>query len=428
MAITQEQIAIVKSTAPVLKEHGTAITTVFYETMLGENPSLKNMFSLRNQQTGAQQKALANAVLGYATYIDDLPRLHHAVERIAHKHASLFVEPAQYAIVGTYLMRAIGTVLGDALTPEIAEAWTAAYAQLADVFVAREQQLYAEHGSWTGWRAFRILRRIDESESVTSFYLAPTDGATPLPAYLPGQYVSLRLPVPELDGLKQIRQFSLSEAPRAEGEYYRISVKREDTIADASVEDMARGLVPGLISNMLHSKYQPGDEVELSPPQGEFFVNPADESKAATPLVMISAGVGATPMMAIVDSVLAPQSKTRRRPMTWVQGSRSSATLCFAGRVRQMCRDNANLHAHVFLGEVRPGDLKGQEYDFGGVSLDLARLDRDADLFLADPSAEYYVCGPEPWMVAVRATLTGMGVSLDRISLELFATGDVPAQ
>ena len=82
------------------------------------------------------------------------------MERIAHKHASLFVEAAQYAVVGKYLMMAIGLVLGDALTPEVAEAWTAAYAQLADVFVARERQLYDGNGGWTAWRRFRVARRV----------------------------------------------------------------------------------------------------------------------------------------------------------------------------------------------------------------------------------------------------------------------------
>jgi nitric oxide dioxygenase len=426
MAITQEQIAIVKSTAPVLKQHGNDITDVFYKTMLGDIPALKNMFSLRNQQTGAQQKALANAVLGYATYIDDLPKLKHAVERIAHKHASLYVEPAQYDIVGKYLMQAIGTVLGDALTPEIADAWTAAYAQLAQVFIAREDQLYQENGSWTSWRKFKILRMVEESDSVTSFYLAPSD-REPLPMFLPGQYVTLQIPIPELNGLYQSRQFSLSEAPKPKGEYYRVSIKREKPATSATPEEIGAGMVAGLVSSMLHSRYQPGDEVELSHPQGEFFVDPTDASKARTPLILISAGVGVTPMISIMDAVLSPQSKTRARPMTWIHGSRSSASLCFCGHVRQTCAENKNVRAHVFLDEVRASDHKGEQFDFE-TPIDLSRLDPGTDLFLDDQSSEYYICGPEVWMLAVRETLAEMGVDMDRMHLELFATGDVPSQ
>ena len=426
VGITQEQIAIVKSTAPVLKQLGNDITTVFYKSMLSAHPGLKNMFNLSNQQTGAQQKALANAVLGYATYIDDLPKLRHAVERIAQKHVSLQVEPAQYAIVGEHLIKAIAEVLGDALTPEIADAWTAAYTQLAGVFITREKQLYEANGPWNGWRKFKILRKVDESDSVTSFYLAPSDG-TPLPSFLPGQYVTLQVPVPELDGLRQSRQFSLSEAPKPNGEYYRVSVKRERTVANATKEDLAEGKVPGLVSNMLHKNYQAGDEVELSHPQGEFFVDPSDVSKATAPLVLISAGVGATPMLSILDSVLAPESKTQNRPTSWIQSGRHSKSLCFANHVRAVSAAKENVRARIFLGQVAESDRKGVEYDFD-TSLDLARLDPVKDLFIGASGAEYYVCGPEPWMLQVRRWLLLMGVDIESTHLELFATGDVPSQ
>jgi nitric oxide dioxygenase len=423
MALTPEQIVIVKSTAPVLKQYGNDITIVFYKSLLAAHPDLRNMFSLRNQQTGAQQKALANAVLGYATYIDDLPKLRHAVERIAHKHASLYVEPAQYAVVGEHLIKAIAEVLGDALTPEIAEAWTLAYNQLAQVFIAREGQLYEANGPWTGWRKFKIIRRIAESDTVTSFYLAPSD-SIPLPKFLPGQYVSLQVSIPELNGLYQSRQYSLSEAPRTNGEYYRVSVKRESTVARSTPEEIGQGKVPGLVSNLLHDKYQLGDEVDLSHPQGEFFVDPMDASKASSPLIMISTGVGATPMVSIMDAILSSESKMQSRPMTWIQGGRHSSYLCFASHVRQVCREKENIKAHIFLDQVRPGDSKGEHYDFE-TSLDLDKLDPVKDLFVGDRSAEYYVCGPEPWMLQVRGKLSEMSVSMEQMHLELFATGDV---
>ena len=423
MALTQEQIAIVKSTAPVLKEHGETITALFYKNMLTENPSLKNIFNQRAQQTGAQPRALATAVLAYATHIDDLGKLSHAVERIAHKHASLFVEPAQYPIVGKYLMGAIGEVLGDALTPEIAAAWTAAYGQLADVFIGREAQLYADNGSWAGWRRFRVERRVAETAAVTTFYLAPVDGV-PLPVYRPGQYVSLQVPVPQLSGLLQSRQYSLSEAPRAGAAHYRISVKR-DVVADPAA--VAAGREPGTVSNLLHDQFQVGDEVELSHPQGEFFVDPTDATKSAAPLVLVSASVGATPLVSILDATLSPESKTRGRPTTWIQCGSSTGALCFVDHVRSVCRDHKNVRAHVFVDQAGEGDRPGEDFDFAS-QLDLGKLDGVQDLFLDQPQAEYYLCGPEPWMVAVRARLAELGVDWERMHLELFATGDVPGQ
>jgi len=426
-AVTESQIAIVKATAPVLKEHGVTITTVFYENLLRENPDLNNVFSSTSQATGRQQRALAGAVLGYATYIDDLPKLKHAVERIAHKHVSLQVTPAQYDVVGKYLIQAIGQVLGDAATPEIVDAWIAAYGALAQVFINREGEMYKANAAdnWVGWRKFRIVRKESESSVITSFYLAPADGHAPLPKFYPGQYLSLQVPVPQL-GYLQSRQYSLSAAPTPKGEYYRISVKREDATAETDVA--------GLISNLLHAKYAVGDEVELSHPQGEFYVDPNDTSKEGVPAVLISAGVGATPLKAILDSLTtAPgggdaqqqQPPAVRRPVSWIHSARSSATQPFGDAVRQVCRQNENVTANVFLRNLRPDDRAGVHYEFGDMRLDLARLDADAHLFVRDPRAEYFVCGPEPFMVDVRSALVALGVDRSRIFLELFATGDV---
>lgn len=419
MALTDTQISIVKSTAPVLKQHGEAITSVFYRNLITENPSLKNIFSLTSQSTGAQPRALAHAVLAYATYIDNLPALSHAVARIAHKHVSLQVEPAQYAIVGKYLIQAIGQVLGDAATPEIVDAWTAAYGVLADVFIGTEGKMYEENerkDHWKGWRKFRIARKVAESQSISSFYLAPVDGK-PLPKYLPGQYVSVQVMVPRLGHL-QSRQYSLSEAPAQEGmEEYRISVKREEG------EEAGNG-IPGLISNLLHGM-QEGEEVEVSHPQGEFFVDPADASKEGVPVVLISVGVGATPLMAILKSLVPPKVKSRR-PVSWIHASRSSSTQPFGDEVRRIVKENPEqVSAHVFLKTVAGTDQAGVHYDFADTRMDLTKLDGERDLHLADKRTEYYICGPETFMVEIRKVLVGLGVDRSKVHLELFATGDV---
>ncbi|OIW27847.1 globin-like protein [Coniochaeta ligniaria NRRL 30616] len=419
--LTPHQIAVVKSTAPVLKDHAEAITTIFYANLLAANPGLNNIFSITSQTTGRQPRALAGAVLAYATYIDDLPKLAAAVELIAHKHASLQVSAPQYAVVGKFLMEAIGLVLGEAATPEIVEAWTAAYGVLADVFISREAQLYEvqkAHG-WVGWRKFRVTRKVVETAGhITSFYLEPVDGVTPLPGFLPGQYVSVQVFVPEL-GFLQSRQYSLSEAPgAAEGRYYRVSVKREP----GEVVDH-----PGMVSNLLHDKVEVGDEVELSHPQGEFWVDPKDESKKGVPAVLISAGVGATPMMAILRA-LAPERKEEvvvKRPVSWIQGARSSRMHPFADAVRDVSRDNEQVTANVFLTTVEDEDKEGVDYHFGKTRIDLEKLDADKHLFLGDKRAEYFVCGPELFMIQTRRALVAKGVDEERIRLEVFATGGV---
>ncbi|KAG6005295.1 hypothetical protein E4U21_000270 [Claviceps maximensis] len=427
MALTAEQTATVKSTAPIVKQHGHAITATFYRNMLAAHPELKNFFSLRNQQSGAQQAALANAVFAYAAYIDDLPKLSKAVERIAHKHASLFVQPDHYPIVGKYLVAAFAEVLGDALTPETADAWIAAYGQLADLFINREKQLYAEAGEWKTWRKFRIVNKEAETDDVVSLYLEAEDGR-PLPAFKPGQYVSIQLPIPELDGLLQSRQYSLSIAPDGSNtmRQYRVSVKRERVdLAHSSTADLAAGKVPGVISNRLH-ECSVGDDVQVSPPRGEFFFDPATAAPD-TPVVLLSIGVGATPLVSILDAILKSSNPTR--PVTWAQAARHSEALCFRkhlGKVTANAKDNDthNIRRAVFLKNVCETDREGIDYDYEG-TVNLAKLADDGLLHLKDMTTEYFICGPEDWMVQMRQELVDRKVGLERIHLELFRTGDV---
>ncbi|KAH7628048.1 hypothetical protein B0T09DRAFT_345778 [Sordaria sp. MPI-SDFR-AT-0083] len=266
---------------------------------------------------------------------------------------------------------------------------------------------------WRGWRKFRIARKVEESQNISSFYLKPVDGIT-LPRYLPGQYVSVQVLAPQL-GYLQSRQYSLSEAPKEGGmEEYRISVKRE--------EGEAGNGMPGLISNLLHGM-QEGAEVEVSHPQGEFYVDPADASKEGVPVVLISVGVGATPLMAILKSLVQAPAK---RPVSWIHASRSSSAQPFGEEVRRIVKENPEqVSAHVFLKTVAGTDQAGVHYDFADTRMDLTKLDGERDLHLADKRTEYYICGPETFMVEIRKVLVGLGVERSKVHLELFATGDV---
>lgn len=213
-----------------------------------------------------------------------------AVSKISQKHASLYIQPDQYDIVGTYLLRAMSTVLGAALTPAILDAWTAAYKQLADLMIGVEGDMLKEADGWTSWRDFVITDKVKEADEITSFYLKPKDGK-PLPAYLPGQYISVQLEVPDLHYL-QPRQYSLSSAPRED--WYRISVKKESGVQIGHPDAPAH---PGYVSNVLHDRKQVGDVVEVSFPRGDFFLD--TKRTLDFPIVLISAGVGVTPMVAI---------------------------------------------------------------------------------------------------------------------------------
>ncbi|KAK5988207.1 Flavohemoprotein [Cladobotryum mycophilum] len=387
MTLTPDQIAIVKSTAPVIKQHGQAVTSLFYKNLLSSNPGLQNYFSLRNQQTGAQQAALAHAVLASATYIDDLPKIAAAVERIAQKHASLFVRPEQYPIVGEFLIGAFAQVLGEAFTEEVKSAWVAAYGVLADIFINREKQLYAEAGDWQDWRNFTITKKEIESEGV---------------------YVSVQIPIPELNGIFQSRQFSLSLAPHDGLDHYRITVKNEASDQVSSVEDLAAGKTPGLVAQRLHNNFSVGSELQLSPPHGEFAFTPSSSpsstQESISPIVLLS--IGST------------------RPITWVHGARHSGAVCYGKHVRELSSQHANVTAKIFVKNIQEGDEQGREYDYAG-RLSLDKLTEDGTLPLGDASTEYYICGPEEWMVETRAWLDNKGVSRERQHLELFRTGMV---
>jgi nitric oxide dioxygenase len=226
----------------------------------------------------------------------------------------------------------------------------------------------------------------------------------------------VQIPIPELDGLLQSRQFSLSEAPGTN--HYRISIKLQGPEEEPALEDLRDGKIAGLLSTRLHKRYNVGDEVELSPPAGEFFLNPADPASAKKPLVLLSAGVGATPLVSILDSVLSSESASR--PITWIHGARYSGSTCFVPHVLDSAKKHDNITAKIFLEDVKEGD----QYDFKG-EIDLARLQKEQLLQLDRADAEYFICGPEDWMVKVRAFLEENGVPRERQHLELFKTGDV---
>lgn len=423
MALTKSQAQIIKSTVPIIEQYGRKITECFYHDMLTEVPSLNEIFNQANQVSGHQSQALASALYAYAANLDNLDSLKFAIERINHKHASLYIRPDQYPIVGKYLIAAMQKVLGDALTPDILEAWKAAYQQLADIMIAREKQLLDQAAGWTDWRDFRIDKKIKESEEITSFYLTPVNATNnlPLPPFLPGQYISLRTSVPALH-YDQARQYSLSSAP--DPQYYRISVKRERGL-DMQHPDAPAHL--GYISNILHDHKSEGDIVKVSHPFGEFYL---DLGEATTsPIVLLSAGVGLTPLLAILETLVAQQlqhhTKLKRR-ISWIHATRSSSVQAFASYINHLAATHVNINKKVFLRNVLAGkDVQGDTYDFEG-RMDLGKLDPEQDLYLGDAETEYYVCGPEGFMLDMERWLRSKGVDEGRVHVELFGTGGLP--
>jgi nitric oxide dioxygenase len=396
-ALTADQMALVKATAPVFAEHGATITKHFYKRMFEAHPELKNLFNQTHQQSGSQPETLARAVYAYAANIDNLGALGGAVTHIAHKHASLNIRPEHYPIVGRHLLGAVVDVLGDAVDQPTLEAWGAAYAQLSQIMIGSEAKLY-EGASWSGFRPFKVVRKQVESDEITSFYLAPADGA-PAGGFQPGQYVSVTRFVDRL-GVDQPRQYSLSDAPH--GRWLRISVKRE-----AGREQVA----PGHVSNLMHDGVEEGAIVHVSAPMGEFTL----DRKAATPVVLMSGGVGITPMASMLATLVAEGSA---RPVTFVHACRNAGVHAFRDWLRDVTRDHANVRSAVFYEEVGAGDRAGVDYDYAG-RMDLGRIEAAA----LPSDADYYLCGPVGFMRAQREALVARGVDPQRIRTEIFGSG-----
>ena len=171
------------------------------------------------------------------------------------------IKPEHYPIVGENLLASIKEVLGDGATDDVINAWAEAYGFLTDILVGREKQLYSDSatkdGGWEGFRKFKVDRKDKESSNIASFYLKPEDGG-PLPEFLPGQYITIR--VPTLNGSTTMRNYSLSNKPGRD--YFRISVKRELALVD--------GAPDGYVSNMLHDNIEQGDTLEIGPPAANF--------------------------------------------------------------------------------------------------------------------------------------------------------------
>ncbi|KZT03605.1 globin-like protein [Laetiporus sulphureus 93-53] len=414
MSLTPEQVQIIKSTVPILVEHGTTITTRFYQNMLNAHQELKNVFNNAHQISGNQPRALAHALFAYASNIDNLGALGPAVELICNKHASLYIRPEQYDIVGTYLLAEMNDFLGDAFTPAIHDAWAAAYWQLAKLMIDREAQLYKSADGWTDWRPFRIQQKVRESEEITSFYLVPVDGGK-LPKFLPGQYISVQMEVPDLKTL-QARQYSLSDAPGKD--YYRISVKRETGVDMANRASIAH---PGYISNILHDHKQEGDIIRVSHPYGDFYFDPA-AGPADAPVVLISGGVGLTCLTSILNTLTEQHTS---RPISWIHAARTQKVRAFVDHMSDVVRENSNVHTVFYTTTPAPEDVRSMHYHHAG-RMDLGKLDREKDLFVSDKRTQYFVCGPVSFMVDMERVLKGYGIEEGRVHVELYGTGGVP--
>ncbi|MFE7172987.1 globin domain-containing protein [Streptomyces sp. NPDC057616] len=392
--LSAESAAVVRATLPAVAGALDEITTRFYGSMFRDRPELLDgMFNRGNQASGDQRRALAGSIAGFATALLDNPdsRPDALLDRIAHKHAAVGVTDDQYTVVHKYLFAAIAETLGGAVTPEVAAAWDEVYWLMAGALIGREARLYHEAGvePGQGWRPWTVVERRVETPDVVSFLLRPADGL-PAPRARAGQYVSVRVRMP--DGVHQLRQYSLSSDPGRE--LRRITVKRVTGTAVAP---------QGEVSNLLHSQVHEGDRLTLSAPFGDVFLD--DRARETGPLVLISAGIGCTPMTGILAHLEADAST---REVLVLHADDSPAEHALRAETRELV-------------EQLPGARAEFWYERAGSEEPAARtgLMDLSDVRLPD-GATVFLCGPVPFMRDVRAQLLGAGVPARLIRYEVF--------
>jgi nitric oxide dioxygenase len=391
--LSESSRPIVQATLPVVAEHIQEITRRFYEHMFAAHPELLDgVFNRGNQVDGAQQQALAGSVAAFASALvntpDHLPE--HLLSRIAHKHASLGIHPEQYQLVHDNLMWAIGDVLGDAVTPEVAAAWDEVYWLMANTLISQERGLYSARGvrPRTLWREWEVTGKLRETDDVDTFVLRRIDDRL-VKTSLPGQYVTVQMRMP--DGVHQPRQYSLTRAD--DGEHRQFTVKWVH----------GGGRPDGEVSTLLHDSVQVGDVLVMSLPSGDVILD-----DYGAPVVFASAGIGITPMAGMLSHLVAAGSHLQIVLLHADHGEDS-----FALRHQVLDDIQALPNASIYVWYEQGAESR---LPVNGVFEGLMDL---SQVSLPD-AAEYYLCGPVPFMQAVRTALLERGVRPGDIQYEVF--------
>jgi nitric oxide dioxygenase len=383
---------VVQATLPAVAENIGEIAKRFYGHMLGGHPELLDgVFNRGNQAEGTQQVALAGSVAAFASALVQNPEQlpDKLLSRIAHKHTSLGIRPDQYQVVHDNLFWAIADVLGDAVSPEVAAAWDEVYWLMAYALINQERGLYSARGvrPETVWRPWQVEHKITETDDVVTFVVKRIDDRL-VKTSLPGQYVTVLMPMP--DGVRQPRQYSLTRAD--DGEHRQFSVKR---VRGGDKPD-------GEVSNLLHDTVDVGDVVTMSLPFGDVVL---DDWR---PAVFASAGIGIAPMAGMLSHLASARSGL---DVTLLHADLDESSWALRRQVLDDVRalPNGSVHAWFEQGAECSLPVDGAH---GGL-MDLGQID-------LPEGAVYYLCGPVPFMQAVRGALIDRGVAPRDIQYEVF--------
>ncbi|WP_406446972.1 globin domain-containing protein [Streptomyces sp. NBC_01613] len=385
--LSEKSAESIRATLPTVSSAIGKITTLFYDKLFAAHPELlRDLFNRGNQANGAQKQALAGAIAAFASALIKHPdvRPDAMLSRIAHKHASLGITRDQYQVVHTHLFAAIAEVLGSAVTDEVAAAWDEVYWLMAGSLISIETRLYAEASAPNGdtWSDHRVVGRYAETRDIATFLVHSADGS-PVPPSRPGQYVSVQVQLP--DGARQIRQYSLSNT---QDDALQFTVKR------------VTGTRNGEVSNHLHEYIHEGDIVRVSAPFGDVTLEESD-----APVLLASAGIGCTPMISMLSHLASTDSP---RQVIAVHADYTQSAHAFRVDLEQLVSKLRHADAHVWYEAPEdpwPTDRTGL-VDLTGVPIPQETI--------------AYLCGPVPFLRAVRTQLLRVGLLAANIHYEVF--------
>lgn len=374
--LTPEHEETIKATLPLVGGNIATIAQTFYRTMFAKHPELlAHTFNRGNQKSGEQQKALAASVVTFASMLVDptAPDPVDLLARIGHKHVSLGITPDQYQIVHDNLFAAIVEVLGaDVVTAEVAEAWDEVYWTMAEILISFEEALYASDGVAPGdvFRDVTVTAKEELSPTVTSYTLRGN-----LTEHRPGQYTSIGVVLD--DGARQLRQYSIIGGTATE---YTIAVETE-----------------GEVSTFLRERIEVGDTIQATLAAGDLVLEDSD-----TPVVLISSGIGSTPMVGMLAHLAETGSD---RPTLYLHADASEQE--DAQRAQALALLNKLPRAEAEIAYRAEGE----------------RVDVDThDL----AGADVYLCGGNDFLQAVRGDLLELPADKapKSVRFELFSPND----
>jgi len=256
-------------------------------------------------------------------------------------------------------------------------------------------------GTWKGFRQFRVEKLVKETATCTSVYLLPVDGK-PIASFKAGQHLALRFQIPG-QPKPVVRCYSLSDGPGKP--FYRISVK---AIPSAQPDHD-----PGLVSNYINTQLQQGDVIDSKSPAGSFWIDLND----SRPAVLLAGGIGITPMVSMIESVLA---NAPNRIVILLYGVRNKAEHVFGEELNRVQKANENVYAVHCFSNPGPDDVLGSDYQSRGyVSIDLIKQ------LLPSQDCQFYMCGPSPFMESISAALKSWGVPDNQVHAEAFGPASI---